>query len=74
MTQVALKRLDVITVADRDNSVLMPKIMEAEIGTTHAFDDALEAIIDSTIGQNMSDRAIRLYAYQSAKRLYRKNS
>ena len=54
VAQVALKCLDVIAVADRDNSVLMPKIMEAEIGTTHAFDDALEAIIDSTISCDSS--------------------
>ena len=52
VTQIALKCLDVVAVSDRDDCVLMPQIVKAERRTAHAFDDALEAIIDGAIGQD----------------------
>ena len=42
VTQVALKCLDVIAVTDRDYSILVSEIMEAERSAAHAFDNALE--------------------------------
>jgi hypothetical protein len=52
VTQIALKGLDVVAVSDRDDSILVSEIVKAELRTAHAFDDALEAIIDGAIGQN----------------------
>ena len=51
VTQVLLNCLDVVTVTDRDNSILVTEIMEAEFRAAHLFDDPLEAIIDGAIGQ-----------------------
>ena len=47
--QIALKCLDVVAVADRDDCVLMPQIVKAERRAAHTFDDALEAIVDCSI-------------------------
>ena len=51
MPKVALDRFYIITVFERDNSILMTQIVETQFRATHLLDDSLKAIINSSIGK-----------------------
>ena len=51
MSKIALDRFYIITVFERDNSILVTQIMESKLRAAHLLNDPLETIVDSPIRQ-----------------------
>ena len=55
MTQILLHCLNVVSGSDRHGGVCMAKIMETGVGSSDPGNNALEAVIDGTVGEVSTD-------------------